>query len=124
MANPNWVKGGQSPNGHGRPKKKSSPTIQRMIENFVKRNVSPRKLQALYDRLEAKDRLIFLTDLLPYAISKKPTQAAVSINTLPDSQLNELFDQVMNGAGLLPDVPIFEDVTLIQEPQTLTNGQG
>lgn len=123
MANPNWIKGGQSPNAHGRPKKKSSPTIQRLIERFVQRNVSPRKLQGLYDKLEAKDKLTFLTDLLPYAISKKPVAAAIGFGSLSDQQLDQLYDQVMSGAGLLPDAPMGDVLPLFEDTQIINNGE-
>jgi hypothetical protein len=122
MANPNWIKGGQSPNEHGRPKKKSSPTITRQIERFVQRNLSPRKLQTLYDSLNARDKLTLITDLLPYAISKKPTAASISFGSLPDDQLNELFDQVVNGAGLLSNTVPLSERSTIEEIEIVNNG--
>lgn len=95
MSNPAWQKG-VSGNPQGRPRKKrSSEPIARLIERFVARNLTPRKLQQIYDKLEAKDRLLFMVDLLPYAVSKKPTQAQIGISQLPDAQLNELYNQVM-----------------------------
>lgn len=120
MANQNWVKGGQSPNPQGRPKKKrSSEPIARLIERFVARNITPRKLQQMYDKLEVKDRMLFMIDLLPYAVSKKPTAHAVGIGQLPDTQLNELYQQVMASIDLdEPEEIDHEEIKLLPHGQT------
>jgi hypothetical protein len=126
MANQNWVKGGSSPNPQGRPKKKrSSEPIARLIERFVQRNITPRKLQQIYDKLESRDRLLFLVDLLPYAVSKKPTQATIGIGQLSDPQLNELYDAVMSSAGILQEPEDIESEVIpfaANEQQLLQNG--
>lgn len=119
MSNKDWIKGGQSPNPAGRPKKKrSSPTIARMIERFVMRNVSPRKLQKLFEGLKPNEQAMFLSDLLPYAISKKPTQAQIGIGQLSDAQLQQLHDQVIGAIDVF-DIP--EDIEH-EEMKLLQNG--
>jgi hypothetical protein len=124
MANQNWVKGGQSPNPQGRPKKKrSSEPIARLIERFVARNITPRKLQQMYDKLEVKDRMLFMIDILPYAVSKKPIQAAIGIGQLNDQQLDQLYNQVLSSAGILDEPEDSEgEIISIETQQLLGNG--
>lgn len=116
MANPNWKKG-VSGNPHGRRKKQSAPTIQRMVERFVQRNITPRRLQKLYDSLQPRDKLLLLSDLLPYTISKRPTLNALALGQLTDEQASQLMDQVAAGLmeaenknGLLPPITPHEEI--------------
>ena len=97
MANPNWKKGSASPNPAGRKKMKASArSVKGMVERFIKRNITPNKLQVLYNGLAAKDKLSFLTELLPYCAAK---QSALSIDSrfadMSDSDLDKLFNRVM-----------------------------
>ena len=97
MANPQWQPGGKSPNPKGRSKMKhSARTVKGMVERFIKRNITPNKLQALYDGLSANNKLNLLIELLPYCAAK---QSALSIESsfaeLSDTDLNKLYSQVM-----------------------------
>jgi len=117
--NPNWKKG-ISGNPHGRPKKKSAEPVARMIERFIRKNITPNRMQKLYDSLDAGGKLTVLTDLLPYCISKKPTQQAIAIGNLSDQQLDDLYSQVIENAGLLS--PVTEDADYEETTKQLTDG--
>lgn len=103
MANPNWIKGTKSPNPAGRGKMKhSARTVKGMVERFIKRNITPNKLQAMFDGLKSdKDRLQVLTELMPYAIAK---QSSVKIESrfeeMTDTDLAKLYNQVMGSITL------------------------
>ncbi|MBL7739365.1 MAG: hypothetical protein JNK14_09100 [Chitinophagaceae bacterium] len=97
MANPNWKKGSVSPNPEGRRKMKNSArTVKGMVERFIKRNITPNKLQALYDGLPAKDKLTFLIEILPYCA---PKQSALAVEgrfaELSDNDLDKLYNKVV-----------------------------
>ncbi len=62
MANPLWKVGMESANATGRPKH-SVRTVKGMVERFVKRNITPNKLQKMFDALSEKDKLNMLTEL-------------------------------------------------------------
>jgi len=113
MANPNWVRQGASPNPEGRRRMKhSARTIKGMVERFVKRNITTNKLQGLYDILTAKEKLQFLTEVLPYCVPKQATmQMDLSIERLPDSDLDLLYNRVMDGLmiNLVPDQLVLPD---------------
>ena len=70
MPNPLWVPGSSSANPSGRPKN-SVRTIKGMVERFVRRNISPNRLQKMYAGLSARDQVDMLLQLLPYAIAKQ-----------------------------------------------------
>jgi hypothetical protein len=99
MANPNWRKG-ISGNPKGRTATtRSIRTVKGMIENFVKRNITPNKLQKLYDSLTPKDRLTFLTEVLPYCAAKLSSQSMeISYENLSDKHLEMLYQKAMAGA--------------------------
>jgi hypothetical protein len=66
MANPNWGSGIVSPNPEGRRKTRySARLVKGMVENFLKRNITPRKLQQMFNALSEKDKLQMLMKLLP-----------------------------------------------------------
>jgi|SRR5579863_2578611 len=71
-----WIKGGESPNPLGR--KLARQTLQSAVERFLKRNLTERKLQALYDSLTPKDQLSLSMMLLPYALPKKAEESSVT----------------------------------------------
>jgi len=95
--NGRWKKGQASPNPTGRPKKKSSELVRRHIERFVEKNMQPKKLQAIFDKLSDREKGDFLCDILPYAISKKPTD--LTIDNLTDEQLNELYREILGAVA-------------------------
>lgn len=117
--NPNWVKGGPSPFPSGRTPRKSSPTIKKQLERFVKRNLSPRRLQALFDGLEARDKLTFLVDVLPYVESKKAIVQDINVNQLNDVQVSALFNEVLTaiapepGESKLITMPDYEQAQIV-----------
>jgi len=118
MANPKWIKGGSSPNPEGRRKMRhSAKTIKGMVERFLKRNMTTSKLQSLYNELPAQGKVNLLTELMPYALPKQPTQVDMSIEKLDDKDLNTLYLQVMEGVQTLPQA--FAAPLLI--PETITN---
>ena len=89
MANPMWVAGGKSANPAGRPKQ-SVRSPKGMLLRFINRNLSPRKVQELYDKLTEKDKLAFLTELLPYVLAK---QSAEGLNPDEIEQLYAKLEQ-------------------------------
>lgn len=96
--NPKWVKGGASPNPSGRNMRHSVKTTRGLVERFLKRNLSTIKVQSLYDKLEAKDKLNFLCELLPYILAKPQAGADMDLNRLNDTQLDELYNKVIGAA--------------------------
>lgn len=116
MANPNWKKGGNSPNPEGRAKMKNSArTVKGMVERFIKRNITPNKLQEMYEGLkDPKDKLLMLTYLLPYCA---PKQSQLSINAqfdhLSDTELEKLYSRVMASIGQPEPIKISDSTTLI-----------
>jgi lipopolysaccharide biosynthesis regulator YciM len=77
MGNPMWVAGGKSANPTGRPKA-SVRTIKGMVERFVRRNITPNKLQKMYATLSVKEQMEMLMHLLPYAIAKQSPEGISS----------------------------------------------
>ena len=93
--NGTWVKGMTSPNPEGRRKMKhSARTVKGMVERFIHKNVTPNKLQKMFDALPERDRLQMLLELLPYCASKQP---AMNFERLTDQDLDRLYNQVMSG---------------------------
>lgn len=102
--NPNWKKGGKSPNplGAGIKRKHSARTVKGKIESFLRRNMTPQKLQALYEGLtNPKDKLEFLTGLLPYAAAK---QTALTVESqfaeLSDNDLDKLLNRITDSFAI------------------------
>jgi hypothetical protein len=88
MANPLWKVGQPSANPTGRPKH-SVRTVKGMVERFIKRNITPNKLQVMFNALSEKDKLNMLTELLPYVA---PKQTGETINA---EDVDRLYDKVM-----------------------------
>lgn len=85
--NPLW-KVGTSGNPHGRPKLKNSVrSIKGMVERFVKRNITPNRLQKMYDALTENQKLEMLTMLLPYVMAKPASTA----DTLTPEEIDALY---------------------------------
>ncbi|HLX52688.1 MAG TPA: hypothetical protein VKR58_02045 [Aquella sp.] len=90
-----WIKSGDSPNPLGR--KIARNTIRRSIERFLKKNISARALQTLYDHLEPKDKLSLLLQLLPYNMAKATIQS--EWERLDDKQIDELYAKAIEGVN-------------------------
>ncbi len=88
MANPLWIPGSPSANPSGRPKH-SIRTVKGMVSNFILRNISPCKLQRMFNALTEKDRLEMLLQLMPYVA---PKMAADSISS---ADVDLLYSRVM-----------------------------
>jgi hypothetical protein len=86
----------------GRPKgslNKASVTLKSRINLFIDRKWDD--LEGEYNKLEAKDKLNFIRDLMPYVVPKlSATSAEVEITSklesMTESQLNELIELVLN----------------------------
>jgi hypothetical protein len=91
-----WVKGMKSPNPQGRKMKYSSITIRGMVERFVKRNMTPKRIQVLYDQLSPKDKLEFITELLPYTLAKPQAGTDIDLTKLSNEQVDDLYSRVMS----------------------------
>lgn len=76
----------------GRPKY-SVRTPQGMIERFLKRNISPTKLQKLFNQLSASQQADFLIQVMPYIVAKK---APDSISASEVDRLYEKLEQTIN----------------------------
>ena len=59
-----------------------------MITSFIRRQIPPKKLAALYDRLTAKEQADFILSLLPY------TMAKVTGDTLSQVEIDELYSKL------------------------------
>lgn len=92
MANPAWEKGCKSANPAGRPKN-SVRTVKGMVERFVKRNITPNRLQKMFDGLTDLQKLNMLTELLPYVA---PKQTAEGISGEEIDKLYEKIQQLQN----------------------------
>ncbi len=89
MANPLW-KAGMSPvNPLGRPKS-SVRTVKGMVERFIKRNITPNKLQRMFNVLSEKEKLNMLTELMPYVAAKQS-----SVDGLSSADVDQLYEQLM-----------------------------
>ena len=89
MANPLWHTGMKAVNPAGRPKH-SVRTVKGMVERFVKRNITPNKLQKMFNELTEKDKFNMLTELLPYVAAKQG-----GVDGMSEADVNKLYDQLM-----------------------------
>ncbi len=114
MANPNWKKGGVSPNPEGRRKTRHSVrTPKGMIENFIKKNLSPRQLQRMFDELDSKDQFKVLTEMLPYVMPKQNSLTAdINFDNLNDRDLDALYEKVTRGINLnaIPEAEVIPTI--------------
>lgn len=89
MANPMWIVGGKSPNPGGRPKIVSSVrTIKGMVERFVKKNITPNRLQKMFNGLKESQQLEMLLQLLPYVIPR------VQADRLTNEEIEQLYSRL------------------------------
>lgn len=90
MANPLWKVGMKAVNPAGRPKH-SVRTVKGMVERFVLRNITPNKLQKMFNVLNEKEKLNMLTELLPYVAAKQS-----SIDGMSASDVDKVYEDLMN----------------------------
>jgi hypothetical protein len=90
IGNPMWIAGGKSPNPEGGRlrNRHSARTVRGMVERFIKKNITPNKLQVMFSSLKEQQRLEMLMQLLPYILAKP--QAA----TLTESEIETLYQKL------------------------------
>lgn len=93
MANPLWKAGMKAQNPHGRPRH-SVTTVKGMVERFVKRNITPNKLQKMFDGLNELQKLNMLTELLPYVASKQSATDGLS-----SAEIDKLYAEIMEAVN-------------------------
>jgi hypothetical protein len=94
--NPNWVKNGSSPNPGGRPKTRhSKQQVNALLLNVVKRKYTLQQIERRLDKLSDKEYFYFFEVILPYIAVKQPT-APVQFEKLNDSDLDQLYNRVMD----------------------------
>jgi hypothetical protein len=82
---------GQSGNPKGRVKLKySAVTVKGYIERFLHHNLTPTKLQRIFNKLSAKDQLELITALLPYYTAKQQP------DSISASDVDKLYEELMN----------------------------
>lgn len=94
------LKKGQTNNPNGRPKgtpNKVTSDLRDCVKVFVDKNM--KNMQVEFDKLEGKDKLLFLEKMMQYVL---PKQQAMQIDAtvedrLTDAQVNQLFEKIMNG---------------------------
>ncbi len=89
MSNPLWKAGMTAVNPAGRPKH-SVTTVKGMVERFIKRNITPNKLQKMFNVLNEKEKLNMLTELLPYVSAKE-----TSVNNMSSADVDRLYNELM-----------------------------
>jgi hypothetical protein len=78
---------GKSGNVNGRPKH-SVRSVKGMVERFVTRNITPTKLQRMFNGLTVHQQIDMLLQLLPYAVAKQ------SAETLSKEEIERLYQMV------------------------------
>ena len=76
----------------------SSRTIRGRLERFLKRQLTAQKLGEMYDSLTAKEKLAFLTEVLPYVLAKPSAGQDMDLDRLTDEQVDALYSRVMKAA--------------------------
>lgn len=71
--NSNLFVAGKSGNAAGRPKG-SARSVRGMLNRFLLRELSPKKLKALYDRLNDQQKIYLLTQSMPFVISRETSE--------------------------------------------------
>lgn len=86
---------GKSGNPEGRPagvSRFSARTVKGMVDRFVKRNVTPKRLSKIFDGLSAKDQAEMIKDLLPYVL---PKQSPEGINSEEIDKLHNMLERAL-----------------------------
>ncbi len=89
MANPLFKVGETNPYPNAGAPRKSIRTAAGMLDNFIRRNISPQQLKKLFDKLTSKEQADFLLQSFPYIMAKK------SNDVLNASDINEAYDKLM-----------------------------
>lgn len=71
----------------------SARTIRGKVERFIRKNMSINQLQKLYDPLTEKEKLQFLTELLPYVLARPSAGQDMDLNLLSDQQLDQMMER-------------------------------
>ena len=66
--------------------------IRFAVERFLKKNISPKQLQKMFDQLPVKDQFTLILHLLPYCMAKQNPQS--EFEKMDDQQVNELTEQI------------------------------
>jgi hypothetical protein len=128
--NPNWKKGGSSPNPRGRRKyKNSAQTIKGKLERFIKQNLTINELNRMYNDLNSKQQFTLLIELLPFVLPKQSSLTAdLNFDRMSDTEIEDvyakLFNQVNNKLYLdaIPEAEIIEPETIpefLAEPEKI-----
>lgn len=85
-----------------------------MLELFIKRNITPRKLQEMYDGLPAvRDKLEFIAAVLPYVQPRLTSMnVRAEINNLDPEAVDELYKRI---TGTTEDTD-FKEILQLPEP--------
>lgn len=121
MANPNWKKGGSSPNPHGRRKyKNSSQTVKGKIERFLKQNMSITELNRMYGELNSKERFTLLIELLPY-VTPKQTSASLDVNVdrMTDAEVESMYVQLFSQVNKKLSLEDVQEAEIIPLPEMI-----
>jgi hypothetical protein len=86
-----WIQG-VSGNPLGRPKR-SKQSLDRYVQTFLKRAMSPKELYRLYNHLLPPDQLRMLESLLPYGLARKTPENA--LESLSIEELEAIRDSLM-----------------------------
>jgi hypothetical protein len=114
--NPNFRKGGPSPNPKGRHVGKKDNSIKGKLTRFVAKNITPQALQKLYSKLKPREKLVFLIDVLPYVTPRHSSMTMKGqLSSLSDQSLQELYKQIVGDS----DFEDTEDATFEETPLQL-----
>lgn len=90
---------GTTNNPNGRPKgslNKSSADLRQRISDFVSKKWDT--IEADFDTLDSKERLVFFEKILQYALPKQ-RETKIDISTLTDAEVEQLLEQALKKVG-------------------------
>jgi hypothetical protein len=128
MANPNWQKGGPSPNPKGRRKYKNSAlTIRGKLERFIKGSLNARELHRMYNDLNTSQQFRLLVELLPFVLPKQSSLTAdLNFDKMNDADIENIFDTLfirVNEKLSLDRIPMTEVIEVTAKQLNKSNGQ-
>ena len=89
---------GKSGNAKGKPKgavNKTTADLRQWITDFI--NDNKEQLQADWQSLDAKDRILMFEKLLKYALpTLQATSLATDFNAMTEEQLNQIINKLIN----------------------------